>query len=529
MSNLISYYDLIKDRRNFRNSGTRSGGEFNYYDTPGLKFFKLFFYFNNGDSEGTSDAISSGGLLAPTWLLDPKEEDWWQYNSAWSYLKMNCEDERAEMLKNFITLLSNINSESPWYFTEISGLDTAIERSNIMERDFKIEDTRRKISIKCLHDSFDDRIATLLELYRSAVWSWIKKQEIIPANLRKFDMGILVYEMPNNPFHIEVKDWDGIHYEGTNIFNEFNNFDNTGEYNEFGEWEPNNGLDEYYSQIGVDKASGYKSSYKYFEFHNCEIDYSSAKGNFSAISNADGIQPEYNIDILFDDCYETRYNEFSFKTFGDVVATDMDNLFESSPESSADSSLLEKLSKKSEAWGKNTYSKVESNDLQNETILSDDDKYDDEYNDEWGEWESKGRWVGQRLPGFPRKKIYDKGMLLNAVGQVVGTGVNAVVSLAKKAMLGNLYTFSLTRMVGQAKSALQGNVWSATRNVMEYINDDKQRKEAGLPEWHSLFVKQDYKFQTTNKIGKMQSNPMIKPRVKRMGNMHKANTLVNNI
>lgn len=444
MSNLISYSQLIKDRNDFR----KAGGDFNKFDTPGLKFFKLFFYFNNGDSEGIANGMTSGGLLAPTWLLNTQPQNWHLYNSAWSYLKMNCEDERAEMLEEFVTLLSNVSSESPWYFTELGGLDAVLERKQAMEKDFKIDETRYKISIKCLPDAFDDRIATLLELYRSISWSWIKKQSVLPANLRKFDMGILVYEVPNEPFHktgnvLEIPGLDNIVDTDT------------------------------YSVMGSDPTSEYKSSYKYFELHNCEFDYSSGKGNLGSISNVDGLQPEYTIDIHFDDCFETRYNEFSFRTMGDIIETDMYYLAEykgSKPDALTEASLKKK------------------------------------------------------------SDFYNQGMLANALNQVVGTGLNAVTSLAKKAILGNLFTFSLTKMVGQAKDLMQGDVWSTTRNVMEYVNDAKQRNESGLPAGHSLFGTPDSQFQErTDHIGTIFSEPKIRPTVKRIGNMHQANTLANNI
>ena len=109
--------------------------------------------------------------------------------------------ERAELLVEFVNLLSNINSESPWYFDEISGLEAALERKSLTERDFKFEEQRQKISIKCKPDSFDDRIATLLDLYRSITYSWALKREVIPSNLRKFDMGIYIFSDPIIPIH----------------------------------------------------------------------------------------------------------------------------------------------------------------------------------------------------------------------------------------------------------------------------------------------------------------------------------------
>jgi hypothetical protein len=79
-------------------------------------------------------------------------------------------------------------------------LDTALERKIITETDFKLED-RKSIVIKCLPDAYDNRIGTLLDLYRSICYSYTNKKEIVPANLRKFDMGIYIF---NTPMYNEV-------------------------------------------------------------------------------------------------------------------------------------------------------------------------------------------------------------------------------------------------------------------------------------------------------------------------------------
>ena len=68
--NNFSYADILKDRQNFRRAGTKGGGDFNLFDNPTSKFFKIFFYFGNGDSTGNTGLENSGGLLSPTWLID---------------------------------------------------------------------------------------------------------------------------------------------------------------------------------------------------------------------------------------------------------------------------------------------------------------------------------------------------------------------------------------------------------------------------------------------------------------------------
>ena len=80
MDNIISYASFLKDRDNFRSSGTKKGSDFNFYDTPSHKFFKILFYFWNSDID--NDLNHSGGLLAPTWefYIDDGSDKYMNYD-----------------------------------------------------------------------------------------------------------------------------------------------------------------------------------------------------------------------------------------------------------------------------------------------------------------------------------------------------------------------------------------------------------------------------------------------------------------
>lgn len=285
-NDVLSYGRFLKDIQDFKNSGTRTGNEFNLFDTPGKKFFKILFYFgvDNNDMD-----IPTGGLLSPTWNTIGTNTRYYEYNSAWAYLKMNDENERAEKLEQFVSLLSNINSNSPWYFSSIGGLQEAIERKSASEGKLEIPDDR-KFTITCLPDAFDNRITTLLELYRDITWSWSNKREVLPANLRKFDMAIYIFEAPTKFWHDK---------------------DDT---------------------LGITNGR-FKPSYKMFEFHNCEIDYNSIKSGWNEITNTEGFTPVYTIEIKYDDCYEVSYNEFMMRQIGDVITTDLGLAIESKAQS----------------------------------------------------------------------------------------------------------------------------------------------------------------------------------------------------
>lgn len=375
----LTYASILKDRQDFRRAGTRNGGEFNLFDTPGKKYFKILFYFGSENSE-----FDSGGLLTPTWNTLAGEDPYnystanntkfYEYNSAWAYLMLNDEKQRAELLEQFVNLLSNINSHSPWYFTTIGGLTEALERKVATDKKFEIPEGR-KLTITCLPDAFDNRLTTLMELYRTITWSWSMKREILPANLRKFDMAIYIFESPINYWH--EKD------------------------------------DTVRTQLG----GSYTPSCKMLEFHNCEFDYNSIKSGWNEISNTEGFNPTYTIDISYDDCYELSYNEFMIRQLGDIILTDLGQI--ESTIQNDDPAALEELKK--------------------------------------------------------RSNPFDKGFLGNAINQAIGLGKNYLEDKLERAVLGNLHTYSLPQIGSQIKSALQGNVISTVQAAKDYVNNAQQR------------------------------------------------------
>lgn len=319
-NNPLEYVSIIQDFQRFRGSARADG---DYYDFPNHVFFKILFHFqNNSDSDAggpgpdgvsTPDSSAGTGLLAPTWFEFGDEnpiknaqahiEELWEHSSAWSYLVMNNEITRANNLKQFIEMLSNISSNTPWYFQNIKGLETATDRQQVMSGDFQFKPERDKLSIECLQDAYDMRIGTMLDLYRSVVWSWETKREMVPANLRKFDMTIIAFQMP---------------IKGLNAPRGSMSLSNTIMRNETKIVETNDGFAIIYDNGGVEKSQKL-TSYKAWEFHGCEFDYNSSKSSYDSISNATGTTFQPTIDILYDDCYEVRFNEWLGHHISDLM------------------------------------------------------------------------------------------------------------------------------------------------------------------------------------------------------------------
>ena len=448
--NLISYSTFLQDMLNFQKAGTRGGSDFNYTDTPSHSYFKLLFYFHNNDTNETA-----GGLLAPTWQV--ATGNYYMYNSAWAYLMQNGEHERAEKLEQFITLLSDINSESPWYFSEVSGVDEALNRALVTSNEFKLDESRKKISIKCLPDAVDQRIGTLLSLYRDVTWSWIMKREVIPANLRKFDMAIYIWESPMYSLTTDAK------------------------------------LNE--------DSSEFSSSYRMIEFHNCEIDYNSIKSGLGTLTNKEGTQHEYTIDIMFDDCYERNYNAFMMRTIGDMI------MYDSGVGESKAQDKVRDIG--DELWWR-------MNEAETRMSYWVDYSLSDDYT----------ILYPTTLPGHPGSRSNSSGgALSNAINEVGGMAKEEIKSVANRLFLGNLYTYSISKLSDQLKGVLRGQVFNTMKAVDDYTGS-------------SLYNDVNNKYSLSNLANRGQSylnkvaldrKTGANRRVQTLGNLYKSNTLINNL
>ena len=158
-----------------------------YVDDPYILFqdptylgFKLFFAFDQPES----------GLLS---TIDPATDSRYM-NTAYGYLKRIGEDVRAEYLARFVNLLKGINSKTPWFWQSIEGLGDAWKHGYHEEAFKSLLPKDRKIKINCLDESIDLRITALIDLYRKACFDWPNRREIVPRNLRFFNVAIYCYE-----------------------------------------------------------------------------------------------------------------------------------------------------------------------------------------------------------------------------------------------------------------------------------------------------------------------------------------------
>lgn len=405
--NILSYSNILSDMKTFKKRSSDP------MDHPGTFYFKILFYFNNPGEVGgfTSNLLGLDGTEkettdaeTPVTHTSNSDSIGMQFgsepaaiskNTAYNYLMMNGEYERAEYLKQFIYLLSEISSNEPWYFKSLDGIDGALDREYL--KDFKLKEDGI-INIKCLEDSEDMRISTLLNLYNSACYSQVWMKEIVPANLRKFDMGIYVFQAPV----------DGSRYSNAEL-----------------------------SLKGVGGTSE-NATCQYFEFQNCEIDPQSFKAGWTGFDNTSGFGLEHTLSIKYDKCMVSGFNDQITKTIGDFVAADI-----------SDSYNISKYKESME-------SEPEYENIQ--TVTTDTPGAD----------KSKERSANGHVDGYPITKS-SMSYLGQAIDQTVAKATNLVKKTVTKAVLGNVYGFSISNIVSGANQLASGDIYSGASALINQV------------------------------------------------------------
>lgn len=185
-----------------------------------LAISPLFHNYNNPRRETGADAVANGGTSAPEqeppvsfstdldFFHGSKQaignnqlgmynlNDGFAYMSAQEFLFQRSQT-RRDMLRAFTNGFMFINKNSPYYFQTLTGLD------NLLKVDIKnVHKTGGKaqrmgtLSIDCL-ESIDMRIFALSELYRKSIYDYTYHRSMLPENLRKFRMWIIVTEIRN--------------------------------------------------------------------------------------------------------------------------------------------------------------------------------------------------------------------------------------------------------------------------------------------------------------------------------------------
>lgn len=292
-----TYADFINERAIWQK------GLSSIFDEPGWFYFKIFFDFD------TNHGLF-GGLLNSKYLTNA-------VNSAAKYLytirrlhRYVKPQDRINALYKFASILSYINTNAPWYFKGITGLNKV---ANPIVSEFSKENS---IELNVSPDAIDMRLSTLMSLYNYACFDSLTDREIIPSNLRKFNMSIILFQTPLRYLHTSYT---------TNEKQEFMGIDVTGLKNEIsgllGNKKRQSSKVNYKSMSTVHGDTNNFAdtmSMKVYTFHGCEFD----KESFAAIipgqiSNETPFQlGNSSIKITYTSVTEHTMNEFYAMMFG---------------------------------------------------------------------------------------------------------------------------------------------------------------------------------------------------------------------
>lgn len=243
---------------------------------PAWFYFKVFFKFDTqygllgGHLDDGAGSQFTGENTAGTYLSRLVNANFHAYEKL---------EDRWLALRKFVKTLSYISSNAPWTFQSVKDLDKTFSQS----LDKPIED--RTISIEFLEEAVDMRLTTLFELYRYAAFDYAHHKEIIPENLRKFDMDIVLFQSPLRGYHTSIKDMKNhaVKYKSLNNSN--------------------------YSD---------RMSFVLISFQNCEFDINSFSSLFpSSVSDDKPFQLKPTIKIRYDKVYHHMLNEWNETMFGD--------------------------------------------------------------------------------------------------------------------------------------------------------------------------------------------------------------------
>jgi hypothetical protein len=224
---------------------------------------------------------------------------------------------RRDMLKAFTNGLLYINKNSPYYFQTLSGLDTLlkVDIKNIHKGAGKAQ-RMGTLTIDCL-ESIDMRIFALSELYRKAIYDYTYHRSMLPENLRKFRMWIIVTEIRNiqlsntigdvlSPFSIPSV---------ANIANQLDSFNSqTGLLDKLqgdnqkstntAEFPPNN------TEIGTDELGPYAFMY---QLDQCEFDFDDSYPSYGSIDNKGGsaVTNKFKIHVGKIKDYKIQFNQLA--------------------------------------------------------------------------------------------------------------------------------------------------------------------------------------------------------------------------
>ena len=261
------YKDFINERVSFQK------GLDSIATQPAWLYFKLFFKFDSsyGLLGGIMRSSDGNKFAANNTAIQYLTRNWYKLNDNMSA--------RRKSLVKFVRSLSYISSYAPWFFKSVKDVNNAL---NMNLNNLTAE---KSIEIECSEEATDLRLLTLMDFYKYAAYDAINQKEILPENLRKFDLDIVVFQSPIRYLQTSTRDLKG----RTTLYKNLNAANMTD-----------------------------RMSFKLFSFQGCEIDYSTLNTMLpQTFSNQAPFQSTPTFKIKYDRVYQHNQNEFAKVLFGD--------------------------------------------------------------------------------------------------------------------------------------------------------------------------------------------------------------------
>ena len=261
------YKDFINERVSFQK------GLDSIATQPAWLYFKLFFKFDSsyGLLGGIMRSSDGNKFAANNTAIQYLTRNWYKLNDNMSA--------RRKSLVKFVRSLSYISSYAPWFFKSVKDVNNAL---NMNLDNLTAE---KSIEIECSEEATDLRLLTLMDFYKYAAYDAINQKEILPENLRKFDLDIVVFQSPIRYLQTSTRDLKG----RTTLYKNLNAANMTD-----------------------------RMSFKLFSFQGCEIDYSTLNTMLpQTFSNQAPFQSSPTFKIKYDRVYQHNQNEFAKVLFGD--------------------------------------------------------------------------------------------------------------------------------------------------------------------------------------------------------------------
>ena len=286
-------------------------GVHNLTGEPGWFYFKIFFHFK--DPKGLFGGIMTDDIpntSALRYLYGIRNFYGNRING--DHIKIK---DRILALARFTYTLSYINSVSPWFFIGINNVQQ-LNKLNLEEMT-----KERSIDLLCNSEAIDMRLNTLLDMYRYACYDEMGQKEIIPENLRKFDMSIVIMNAPIKYFQTAI-----ITSAKTSKLGQVGHNENTLLNRTLSGINKLSGLlagstintFPYKTLNGTDNGIDNMLSFQMYTLKNCEIDPVSFDGYLpSSLNNTQFSRFGNNsIKIKFDRCFKHTFNEWSRMFYG---------------------------------------------------------------------------------------------------------------------------------------------------------------------------------------------------------------------